>query len=321
MRFALLGDHPDGLAMARALVTSGRHSLAAYVGPPTGLEALRRWDIAAQLIGDVEEVLADPAVEAVIVAGPPADRPALLRRVLQSERHALCVYPVDQTPDAAYEAAMIQGDTGCALLPLLPDALHPGVRRLAAWARAADGPTGALQLVRLERSAPGDVLLDTGSAGARPAFPGWDVLRTLGGEVAEVSALTPGEAVAPDALVLLTGRFERSGLFEAVFLPGQSEASECVILVGGRGRAELVFPAGRPGPAQLTWQDGLGAPCREAWETWDPWPALVEVFEETLEQPRRGANGQAVGTTGLSWQAAVRGLELNDAARRSAERR
>ncbi|HYT91033.1 MAG TPA: hypothetical protein VEL76_20140, partial [Gemmataceae bacterium] len=76
MRFALLGDHPDGLDMARALVESGRHALAAYSGSPVGAEYLRRWNIAVQAVGDIEEVLADPGVEAVIVAGSPADRPA-----------------------------------------------------------------------------------------------------------------------------------------------------------------------------------------------------------------------------------------------------
>ena len=29
MRFALLGNHPDGLAFAAALVATGRHTLAA----------------------------------------------------------------------------------------------------------------------------------------------------------------------------------------------------------------------------------------------------------------------------------------------------
>src|SRR5262249_51957388 len=137
MRFALLGDHPDGLNMARALVESGRHQLAVYSGPPVGAEYLRRWGLSARPVGDMEEVLAVPVVEAVLVAGRPADRPAQLRRALQSERPVLCVHPVDQSPDVAYEAAMIQADIrrggGSAplLLPLLPEALHPGVLRLA----------------------------------------------------------------------------------------------------------------------------------------------------------------------------------------------
>src|SRR5439155_25347874 len=112
MRFALLGDRPDGLAMARARVDSSRHELGAYSGPGIGGEYLRRWGIAARGVGDLEEVLADPAIDAVIVAGSPADRPAQLRRALQSERHVLCVHPAGDSPDIAYEAAMIQADTG-----------------------------------------------------------------------------------------------------------------------------------------------------------------------------------------------------------------
>src|SRR5579883_2998335 len=136
MRFALLGDHPDGLDMARALVESGRHELAAYSGPPVGQAELARRGLQAPSVGDLEELLADPDIAAVIVAGGPATRAAQLRRVLQSERHVLCVHPADPRPDLAYEAAMMQADTGYVLLPLLPEAQHPAIRRLAELARA-----------------------------------------------------------------------------------------------------------------------------------------------------------------------------------------
>src|SRR5687767_11531713 len=111
MKFALLGDHPDGLSMARALVESGRHELAAYCGTAVGAEYLKLWSVNTQRIGDAEEVLADPTIEAIIVAGSPADRPAQLRRAVQSERHVLCVHPSDENPNAAYEASMIQAET------------------------------------------------------------------------------------------------------------------------------------------------------------------------------------------------------------------
>src|SRR2546430_12578711 len=61
--------------------------------------------------GDMEEILADPTMDAVIVAGDSGQRPLQLRRALQSERHVLCVFPPDQSPDITYEAAMIQADT------------------------------------------------------------------------------------------------------------------------------------------------------------------------------------------------------------------
>ena len=61
-------------------------------------------------LGDLEEVLADPAIDAVIVAGGPSVRAAQLRRALQSERYVVCVHPADDTADLAYEAASIQSE-------------------------------------------------------------------------------------------------------------------------------------------------------------------------------------------------------------------
>jgi predicted dehydrogenase len=352
MHFALLGDHPDGLAMARALVASGRHLLTTYHGPAAGAEALRRAGIEPRRVADLEEVLADPGVEAVIVAGKPADRPGQLRRALQSERHVLCVHPADQTPDIAYEAAMIQGDTKCVLLPLLPEGLHPGIKRLAELA----APPGTVRLVEMERAAPGTVLL--GGDGVKVSFPGWDVLRVLGGEIAEVSAFAAREEASPDEPLLLAGRFERGGLFRAVLLPGEREARAGFAVVGPSGRAELTFPEGWPGPARLRWRDAAGHPHGASWPAWDPWTPLVEVFEAALaespglpsEKPaprddlgsppaaegdtriearRAAVNGPSPPSSApvslahapLTWQDEIRLLELDDAARRSVERR
>src|SRR5262249_309303 len=184
MRFALLGDHPDGLDMARALVERARQELAVSSGAAVGAEYLRRWGVRPRLIGDLEEALADPEVDAVLVAGSPADRPAQLRRALQSEYHVLCVHPAGQGPDIASQAGLTQTDPRCLALPLLPEALHPAIRRLAELTQGLR----PLRLVEFERHTPEDFLLEHETAGHKPSVPGWDVLRALGGEVAEVFA-------------------------------------------------------------------------------------------------------------------------------------
>ena len=74
MHFALLGDHEDGLALARALAETGRHRLRCYSGSPIGEEYLRRWELNVPRVPDLEEVLADPAVEAVIVLPARTDK-------------------------------------------------------------------------------------------------------------------------------------------------------------------------------------------------------------------------------------------------------
>src|SRR6516164_5856860 len=154
MRFALLGTHPDGLAMACALVGSGRHELLAYTGKEMSAEQVRRWGSSTKLVSDLEEVLADPAIDAVIVAGGVDNRPTQLRRALQSERHVLCVHPADHTPDTGYEAAMIQADTRHALFPLLPEALHPAFHRLARWIQSPEIADGRLQIADLKTGTP-----------------------------------------------------------------------------------------------------------------------------------------------------------------------
>jgi predicted dehydrogenase len=311
MRFALLGDHPDGLDLAGALVDSGRHQLlvsTAALDEPTRhrLGGPRR-------VGDVEEVLADPAVEAVIVAGPAAIRPEQLRRAVQSERHVLCVHPADVRPDTAYEASLLQGDTGFVLLPLLPEGLHPAFGRLGAFVSRGgeDCPVGEFRLLLVERTSTGEVLDNAHEDGLAPAVPGWDVLRALGGEVSEVSSFCDADELMGGQPVLLAGRFEKGGLFQMTLVPRQSAATWQVVVVGTAGRAELTFPQGWNGPAFLQWRNQPGQRREEYFERFDPWPALIEAVERAVaRQP-----------AALAWQDEVRALELDDAARRSVEKR
>jgi predicted dehydrogenase len=322
MHFALLGDHPDGLGMALALAQSGRHKIAAYWGPAHALETLRAHGPAPRLVGDVEDVLADPTVEAVLVAGKRAERAALLRRALQSERHVLCVCPADDRPDIGYEAAMLQKDAKVVLLPLLPEAVHPGVWRLAELAGRghpldkklpADALLGVPRLLELER-------WSVGPADAEPvplaSLPGWEVLRQLGGEVAEVSAYVAAEELTSTEPVLLAGRFDQGGLFRALFLPGQSAPRVRVAFRGSHGRAELLLENGWHSPARLSWSDTAGRTHEERWETWNPWTLAVTAFESALAAPTTEALETAADRY-PQWQDALRCLELDDAVRRS----
>src|SRR4051794_12537404 len=230
------------------------------------------------LVSDVEEVLADPAVEAVVVAGRPSVRAAQLRRALQSERHVLCVHPADEKPDAAYEAALLQTDTGCALFPILPEGLHPALARLAEFidrppaGQESASPVGAFQLLLFERHSAAEVL-DAGGAGREPAVPGWDVLRRLGGEVIEGLAFADAEELLPGQPVLLSGRFDQGGLFQVTLLPRRPAGRWRLVVVGTQGQAELDWPDGWAGPAELTWHEA-GERRSQRWPGWAPWPAL-----------------------------------------------
>ncbi len=309
MRFALIGNDPDGIQMAAALAESGRHEWAAYTVPLSATE-LPTASAAPRRIADTEEVLADSSIELILVAGPLALRPQQLRRAIQSEHHVLCVYPPDLTPEAAYEAAMIQEDTGLGLLPLLPHALHPGVLRLGALVRQS---LGQLVLLQGEITSSGEILTGLDEAAPKAAFPGWEVLRTIGGEIDEVSAFAPTEELQAGEAVLVSGRFAQGGLLQMTLLPQQPSSQVRFIAVGRSGRAELYLPQSWDGPAFLTFSDAAGQAREEAWDRWDPWLAFIEPVEAAAGRRDREAP--------VSWQDAIRGLELDDAARRSVQRR
>jgi predicted dehydrogenase len=316
MRFALLGNHPDGLQMARAMVAAGRHQLVAYTGPAAGAVALRQHGIEAKPVGDLEDVLADPNVEAVIVAGPESARPVQLRRSLQSERHVACVHPADLSPDTAYEAAMIQADTHMALMPLLPHALHPAVARLAELSHA-QGPPGPARLIVVDWHSSQEALIGGTGARRNPAVPGWEVLYSLAGAIAEISAYAAAEEVSGDEPLLLAGQFENGVVLQAAYLPKLNENCRFTV-IGSQGQSDLLFPAGWTGPAKLTWHTNA-LPAQElCWDAWDPWPSVVAKFE-ALVQTRRGSATPLEAVS--SWQQETRCLELDDAVRRSVQRR
>lgn len=333
MRFALLGDHPDGIDFARAVADCGRHRVVVCT-TPLSEEMKRHFGAEIQRCNDLEEVLADPAIDAVIVASRADLRPTHLRRALQSERHVVCVHPPDQTPEVAYEAAMLRNDTGCVLMPLLPEATHPAFHRLAEWVRRKEGAQsaiGSFRLLEMERGVAEEVLEGIWLPGHKAAFPGWDILRTVGGDIQEVAAFAEAEELREGEPVLIVGRFEQGGLFHVTLLPRQPQPRWRLTVHGSAGRVDLLFPHGWNGPAILDGRDTAGEPHEEYWQDWDPWPTLVEMFEQAVAAatprpyspsplPEEGKDKETRQFR-LTWQDSVRALELDDAARRGVEKR
>lgn len=333
MRFALIGDHPDGLAFARALHESGRHAVHTYCGPVEGADILRRFALEVPRQTDLEEVLADPAVEAAIVAAVGPNRATILRRCLQAERHVVCIHPADPSPDLAYEVGMIQSDVRTVLMPLMPWSVHPGVLRLIDAARAyPPGTPGGWRILEAEIGAVEEVLLDFNDVDAKPGVPGWDVLRMAGGEIVEIFAMTPTEEPTPGHPFVATGIFRSGGLFHVTGLPRQAEPSLRFSLVTTTHRCTLVFPQGWPGPAHWEGVDADGVMRSEEYATFDPWPRMIDAFEVALarvELARRSPPRPGVVATeslsdakiALGWMDEIRALELDDNFRRSIVRR
>src|SRR5262249_6019989 len=253
MRFALLGNENDGVALARALAAAGHRLLYVAAAPRR-----QPWPDDVKRVADVEEVLADPNLEVVLVASPLDRRAALVRRALQSERAVLCLHPIETKVDAAYEAGMLQQDTRQLLLPLMPEAFHPAILRLKSLLAAPalkrqdhdparngllpSGPLAELRLLEIEHHAAGEALLATEALLGPPCVPHWNVLRALGGEIAEVAALSPGDILQPGTPVLLSGRFEGTALFQTTLVPRQAQSHLRLRVVATEGTAELLFP-------------------------------------------------------------------------------
>lgn len=231
---------------------------------------------------------------------------------------------------------MIQGDTGCILLPILPDVLHPALVRFAELVRETEGPVGGLRLLEVEHAAVGEFLLEPQDIHTKWSLPGWDRLRALGGEILEVSALSPQEDLEPGQPLLISGVFESGTMFQETFLPFAPQPRWRAVATGERGRAELLFPLGWDGPSFLTWRQTAGELHEVAFPVADPWPALVEVFEaasrkDAMAQSDQELENSAPSTLGAfaslreppapTWQDAIRCLELDDAACRSVSRR
>lgn len=284
MRFAILGDHPDGKAVAAALPAAG-HELRAYQGRrPQDWPHLKA-------TADLEEVLADPTIDAVIVAGDPGERLNQLRRVLQSERSALVVHPVDEKPDGGHEIAMLLGDVHQVAIPILPGAVSAGV---AAFAKDCASATW-VDLVAETTGA------QVWEAGARPSFPGWTELRRAGGEIVEVAAFAPTEEILPGDVVMVHGRFADGRLFRALYVPRRPATT---LELRGPGRKPLAEYADSA-----------------------TWVALARRFDDGIARlqgtPRAapGAGSAVDLRDGLSWLDEIRALELDDAVRQSVKRR
>jgi predicted dehydrogenase len=309
MRFAVFGDHPDGLSMACALHESGRHEIAAYCGHASGGDYLRAFAPGVPTYADIEEALADPRIEAVVVASRPTTRAAQLRRALQAERHVLCVLPVDESLEASYEAALLQGDTRHVLLPILVPAIHPAFAQLRAMVEKAPS------LIRIDTWRPKSAEHASGPGIFR--FDGWDVLRQWRGEIVEVSAFAESEMPLAGEPTITCGRFEGGGLFHVVNQLGAPR--DLWTIQTTDGTVELEFPEGYLGPALLRAPSPMNLAVHQL-EPFNPGPSLVAAFEKALAGFQSGEKDY-LSKVRPNWQDAIRSAELDDAVSRGITRR
>lgn len=273
MNFLILGDGPEELAWARALVVHEEHRLgAAYPG----------FKMMPDLPGslDMDEALATADIDAAIVGGGPELRAEGLRRVAAVGLPAICLHPPGPNADPYYQVALSRQETGAILVPDLPARLYPGVAAIDSALRQQT--LGACREIRFEMpSGPVDGSL-LGDVLPRVI----DVVRALIGEVASVLASGDREAEPPTGSLLVLLRGARVPNAEIRLWAGPPVPAR-LSLVAEHGMLTLEFDPTFDGPARLINRNsaaGLDSSSEhvEELEPWDPKVAILEILEEAV---------------------------------------
>ena len=256
----------------------------------------------------------DPAVcDAVAVGadGWNSARADGVRMLVQAARPVVLAHPLELSMLWAYEIDMIRRDAGGAVIPFLPDRLHPFVTRLKEAVEAGidgSGPLGPLESVRLERMLPARTRETVLAALARDV----DLVRLLVGEPARLATLGAGDpdSAWPTLAVGFTGPDRVPARWQV--LPAAA-AGLTIALQHARG--EIVVDAPDAGP--WTWREPQEAPQPAG--PFERGRVMLAVVDAAL------TGGSDVALTGVgippaAWADAARAIELADTVPRSLAR-
>jgi predicted dehydrogenase len=309
MNFALLGHDPAVLPLLSAIAAHPDHALthAALAGPlqddvtriRPGVRLSRNWD----------ELLLVEKLDAVLVAGYAEDTLEGARQLAANGRPLLIVPDVRQGLDWVYQLTLVRDDTRVLLLPLFFQQFAPTVQRARDW--IAQGRLGTLLHLQFEREQPpGD-----GSAGPpllardeidRELLLDVDLLRTLGGDYDQVTAVHTGTVGSRVSLATVT-------------LAGRNlpEASWTLRAVPERQRW-LLRATGVIGQLALVSDDARSEPQLIIDGVPDDAHAASSAGGELLSWIERAFDGETVRP---NWTDLTRAFEIVDAAHRSLARR
>jgi predicted dehydrogenase len=343
MKFALLGDDPAVLPLVRAIVAHPQHALthAAFLGDASAAELLARQP-SLRLLRHWDELLSGDSADAIIVAGYDEE---LLEgaKKLAAEGRAILLSPhVAQDSTFVYELALIRDDSPVTLFPILPLRVHPHVCRLAALIESAQlGTILHLQMDRELQTAPASpAALISLRAADQALLKDGDLLRTLGGNFDQVTALRsgsmlPGRQAEAAAKSRGAARHapQSSGRSESVLLT-ESIAAATVSLAGNgcpqatwsiRGAADpthwKLTVTGEKGVAVLTGAEtplSLRLEVNGADVSEQGAPTDEELGGLLLERFEAAAAGENIHP---DWTDVTRAFEIVDASHRSVKRR
>ena len=226
---------------------------------------------------DLEEALAVPGLDLVVVGGPLEVRGEALRRAAAEGLAILCLHPPGADSEAYYQVSLSRAETGAIIVPDVPLRLHPGVARLRQ--AVASGELGAFRGVRHEATAE-----PAGQDLAREGFPRMvDVVRALLGEIEAVTASGDPAGEHPDVELVVQLRAAEARRAEVRIGSGSVQPSR-LIVNGSAGSLTLEYDLEHHEPARLI-RRTTSSPGEHVEELppWDPHEAIFDVLMGTLE--------------------------------------
>jgi predicted dehydrogenase len=267
-RIAVIGlgmaARPHALALAD-LAAQGRVEVAAAVSRSDARQAAFAAAFPAfPVTGDLDAVLADPSVTAVLLLTPPDARIDLVRRIASAGKAILLEKPLERTTAAAETVVRTCADAGVPLGVVFQNRWRAGALGLRdLLAAGAIGDVAAVQLAvcwwrpqsYYDEPGRGTLLRDGGGVLLTQAIHALDLMLAFAGPVERVSAV----AATTRLHRMETEDFAAAGLIFANGAPGSLVATtaaypggpERLTIVGTRATATLVG-----GALTVDFQDG-----------------------------------------------------------------
>jgi myo-inositol 2-dehydrogenase/D-chiro-inositol 1-dehydrogenase len=224
---------------------------------------------------DLDDALARPGIDAVIVGGPIEQRGELLRRAAAEGLAIICLHPSGADSEAYYQVSLSRAETGAVIVPFLPLRLAPGVAAIQHAVSAAE--LGAFRGLKLEAASPVE-----GTDLARVELPRLvDAVRAILGEIEALTASgdPPGEHPEYELVVHFRAALGRRA--ELRVWSGPPEPSR-ISLMGASGSLTLEVDPLYQQPARLVRRTLSEAIQHDELEPFDPYQAIFAVLEASL---------------------------------------
>lgn len=302
MKLALLGSDDEAIALVRAALDSGRHTLVWASEFGDAADMTNRLPEAMGRPSGEWESLAGGVADLVIVSatGDLARRAEQLRYLVQAGVAVGVTNCVALGPIVCYELDMNRVETESPLVPVLAARLHPAIAELA-------NSAGAIDQMTCERG-----IADTRAASVTQALArDVDVVRAIAGDVTRISAVgVPQGVAAPDRdfsalnvyLTTQSGPTARWAI-DRLLAPGDGR----ITIDGQRGRAVLAMTGDRWSLTVSQRDDSPEGPESKspATEAFEPWPSAAA----SLANLEAAAAGRPITP---SWLDAARAADIAD---------